>query len=208
MKTNRPHVQVAFSPGNTRRHQQWQGGIPAIAWLCVNIQLASLILYSFRPGKMLPQTLPCGVSREILTRRGSWKAALLCVFSMGYLAFALSKNSPGHSLLLPPSPKHPARKGSPGRHENQCDFCFGQMQSVQVEQVEQANNTGYLDHTKGFVVCHVDWAVRRFRYTWQFSHICLIFFFKSLSRWAGTDLNVLRLFFVSEWKLCRQLQIS
>lgn len=132
---------------------------------------------------------------------------------MGYFALALSRTPqgiPGYCCL--PAPKHPARKGSPGLHGNQCDFCFGQMQSVGMEQVEQAANTGYLDCTKGFVVCHVDQAVRRFRYTWQFSHICLInFFFKSVGLWAGTDLSVLRFFFffflVSKWKLCRQLQI-
>lgn len=31
MKTSKPHVQMAFAPRNTCKHQLWQGGIPVAA---------------------------------------------------------------------------------------------------------------------------------------------------------------------------------
>ena len=77
MRTNKPYVQVTFTPGNTCRHQLGQGGIPAVAWLHIkNTRLGSLILpsvamhkslLSFRPGKVSPDTLPCAISREMVT---------------------------------------------------------------------------------------------------------------------------------------------
>lgn len=42
MRANKPYVQLAFTPGNTCRHQALQSGIPAIAWLHINIQLRCL----------------------------------------------------------------------------------------------------------------------------------------------------------------------
>lgn len=112
----------------------------------------------------------------------SRKAALPLCFQYGLLCVSPQHNSTGCSwLLLPPCLKHPARKGGPGLRGNQCDFRFGQERSVKMEQVEQAASTGYLDGTKCFAVCQVDWAVRRFRYMWQFSHICLI----SSKRWVA-----------------------
>lgn len=130
----------------------------------------------------------------------SRKAALPLCFQYGLLCVSPQHNSTGCSwLLLPPCLKHPARKGGPGLRGNQCDFRFGQERSVKMEQVEQAASTGYLDGTKCFAVCQVDWAVRRFRYMWQFSHICLI----SSKRWVAEqhrlDFSLFFFFFFCKW---------
>lgn len=102
-------------------------------------------------------------------------------------------------LLLPLSPSHPARK--------EAWDCVGigvisalVRCDLWIEQVEQAANTGYLDYTEGFVVCHVDWAVWRFRYTEQFYHVYLMYFFflQITGLLSRHKLSVIKYFFFSK----------